>query len=594
LTNITAGITFRASAPNSVSVGEQFRIEYTANTQDVSNLHVPPMPGFDILMGPSSSVQSSFQIINGHTSQSSSITYTFVLRASRAGSYSIPGATITAKGRAIRSNSVRINVSSSGRSAGGRQNGANQQIGVREQRSGSHITGKDLFITVTASKRRCYEQEGVLLTYKVYSLVNLTQLEGKMPDMQGFHTQEITLPQQKSYRMERHNGRNYGTVVLREYVIFPQQTGKLVVPSIKFNGIVQQRNESVDPIDAFFNGGSDVVEVQKTIVAPSITLQVDPLPTRPSNFSGGVGDFTLSSSVNTKKLKTNDALNLRIVLSGVGNLKLVKTPQVKFPGDFESYDAKVTDKISMTPNGVSGNKIFDYLAIPRHPGKYKIPAVEYTVFDLRTKKYKTLKTEPLEIEVEKGAGDSRQAVADFTGKEDVKLLADDIHYIKLGDVSHKSEDVTFFASIGYLLSYIIPFLLFIVVLVIFRRKAIDNANVAKMRGKKANKVASRRLRAAETLLHKGKQEEFYDEVLHALWGYIGDKLNIAVAELNKDNVVDKLTEINVPNELIDMFMKVLNDCEFARFAPGDKNQAMDNVYITAKEVISKMENSIKR
>jgi hypothetical protein len=465
---------------------------------------------------------------------------------------------------------------------------------MQSQRAGSRISGKDLFITVTASKRRCYEQEGVLLTYKVYSLVDLRQLEGKMPDMQGFHTQEIPLPQQKSFRMENHNGRNYGTVVWSEYLIFPQQTGKLVVPSIRFDGIVVQRNDNVDPLDAFFNGGTNMVEIQKSIIAPSITLQVDPLPTRPVNFSGAVGDFTLSSSVNTKKLKTNDALNLRLVLSGVGNLKLVKTPTVKFPADFETYDAKVTDKTNLTTSGVSGNKIFDYLAIPRHPGKYTIPSVEYVVFDLHTHQYKTLRTEPILLEVEKGSGDSRQALADFTQKEDLKMLNQDIHYIKLGSVTMHQRGDRFFGSVLYLLCYLLPFVLFVFVVVIFRQKAVDNANVAKMRGKKANKVATRRLRTADKLLKVGNQTAFYDEVMHALWGYISDKLNIPVAELTKDNVVERLSAKGVDSELTNAFIKALDDCEFARFAPGDKDEAMDKVYHSANEVISKMENSIKR
>ncbi len=590
--NMQAEVQVKASAPDVVEVGEQFRLSFTVNTQDVSNFSFPEVTGFSVDMGPSRSSQSSFQIINGRTSQSSTLTYTYILSALKSGTFKIPAATVTVGGKPYRSNTLTIKVLDNG--GGGSQNHSGRgRERMHTQDAGSQITGKDLFITVTADKKRLYEQEAVVLTYKVYSLVSLSQLAGGMPDLDGFHTQEIELPQQKSLKMETHNGRNYGTVVWRQYVLFPQRSGKLTIPSIKFEGIVVQQNRNIDPFEAFFNGGSSMVEVKKTIVAPSLTLQVDPLPERPANFSGAVGKFDISASLTPKEIKTNDALTLRVTVSGAGNMKLMKAPAVQFPKDFETYDAKITDKTKIGKGGASGNKTFDYLAVPRHAGQYTVPAVEFCYFDTQAKAYKTIKTESFTVDVAKGKGGGGSSES-FTTKEDVKLLASDVRYIHQGNVKLNKRGDNYFGTMAYLWSYLVPLFVFIILLVLFRKKAQENANVAKMRNKKANKVAAKRLKKAASLLKADNPAEFYDEVLRALWGYTGDKLNISVAELNKDNVREKLQEQGVPEELIGQLTEALNECEFARYAPGDPSQTMDNLYATATEVINNMENTIKR
>lgn len=590
-----ATIQIKASAPDIVEEGEQFRLSFTINSQDVSNFRLPELKGFSIDMGPSRSSQSSFQMINGRTTQSSSITYTYILSALKAGDYTIPSVTATVEGKQYRSNTLQIKVlpgSGGGSGQGGR--GSAQGGRMQMQDAGTKITGKDLFITVTADKKQIYEQEAVVLTYKVYSLVNLSQLAGGMPDLDGFHVQEIELPQQKSLKMERHNGRNYGTVVWRQYVLFPQRSGKLTIPSIKFEGIVIQQNRNIDPIDAFFNGGSTMVEVRKTIVAPSLTLQVEPLPTpKPANYSGAVGSFNVSASLTPEDIKANDALTLRVTVSGNGNMKLMKAPVVKFPKDFETYDAKITDKTKVGRNGVSGNKVFDYLAVPRHAGKYTVPAVEFCYFDTGEKAYKTVRTESFDVEVAKGKNTGGQSV-NYTNKEDVELLASDIRYIHLGDVPLRPKGEAFFGTAGYVWGYVIPFLLCLGLAVVFRKKALESANVAKMRNKKANKVASKRLKQAAALLNANRPGDFYDEVLKALWGYAGDKLDIAVAELNKDNIREKLLAKGAGEEVVKALVDTMNECEFARYAPGDPAQAMDKIYTAATDVINKMENSIKR
>ena len=583
------GITFSANAPEVVVSGDQFRLSFTVNSQKVRDFRAPNMKGFEVLMGPSRSTQ--YQNYNGVVTNS--ITFTYILMAEKEGTYTIPGATIVADGNNYTSNSVEIKVlppDQSSSSAGS----SNSARSSRNQANSGKITDKELFMTATASKTNVYEQEAILLTYKVYTQVNLTALDGDIPDLKGFHTQEVELPNQKTYSLEHYNGRNYNTLVWRQLVLFPQQTGKIEIPSVTFEGTVSQMVASADPFDAFFNGGN-YVKITKNIVTPKLTINVKELPAgKPANFSGGVGEFTLSSSINTQELKTNDAVTIKLVISGTGNMKLINTPEVGFPQDFEIYDPKVENKFNLTRNGLSGNKVIEYLAIPRHAGVYTIPPIEFSYFDLKSQSYKTLKTDAYTLNVAKGEGNSDQVVANFTSKEDLKVLGQDIRYIKIGDTHLTKKDDYFFGSISYYLWYIIPLGLFIAFLAINRKQAMENANVAKVRTKKANKVATKRMKNAGKLLAEKKSEAFYDEVLKALWGYISDKLSMPVSQLSKDNIEEKLQKHQVNEELIKEFINNLNECEFARYAPGNQDEKMDKIYTSAIDVISKMENSIKR
>lgn len=586
-------VRFVAEAADVVVSGDQVRLVFTVNSQDIKDFRAPSIKGFDVLMGPSRSQQSSIQIINGKRTSNSSTAFTYILLAGNPGTYTIPAASVEVNGEKVFSNAISIKVLPQDQTSGNSgNNGGGSASSSRSQAAGSRISANDLFITATASKTTVHEQEAILLTYKVYTVVNLRQLYGKMPDLKGFHTQEVELPQQKTFTLEHYKGRNYNTTVWSQYVLFPQQTGKLEIPSITFDGVVAQQTISDDPFDAFFNGGG-YVEVKKKITTPKVVINVQPLPAKPAGFSGAVGEFKLASSINATDVKTNDAVTIKLTLSGTGNMKLIGTPEVKFPQDFEIYDPKVTDDYKLTNSGLTGTKTFEYLAIPRHAGNFTIPAIEFTYFDLKSNSYKTLKTEAYNLKVAKGQGNADQVISDFTNKESVKMLGKDIRFIKLGDSSLRPKGEFFFGTVGYYLCYLIPLLLFVVFAVIYRQKALENANVAKVKTKKANKVATRRMKLAGKLLAENKKNEFYDEVLKALWGYISDKLSIPVSQLSKDNIEAELTNYGVQEALIAEFIGVLNECEYARYAPGNENEAMDKVYSASVEVISKMENSIK-
>ena len=585
-------IRFKADAPSTVVSGDQFRLTFTINSQDVKDFRAPSISGFDVLMGPSRSQQSSTQIINGKVSSSRSVTYTYILMATKEGTHNIPAASIEVDGEKVFSNALSIKVLPPDQqtSASSTQGGGSTRS--KAQSAGGQISANDLFITATASKTTVYEQEAILLTYKVYTLVNLRQLRGDMPDLKSFYTQEIPLSKQKVFSLEHYKGRNYNTTTWSQYVMFPQQTGKLEIPAITFDAVIAQQTVSDDPFDAFFNGGG-YVEVNKKIVAPKLTIDVKQLPTKPAGFSGGVGTFNLSSSINATKVKTNDAITIKLAINGTGNMKLISTPEVKFPQDFEVYDPKVDNQFDLTTSGLSGTKTIEYLAIPRHAGNFTIPPITFTYFDLKSGSYKTLTTEAYQLTVEKGEGNADQVIADFTNKENVKMLAKDIRFIKLGDTVLKQQGDFFFGTTACYLWYVIPFVLFVVFVIIYRKQAIENANVARVKTKKANKVATKRMKLAGKLLAENKKNEFYDEVLKALWGYISDKLSIPVSQLSKDNIEAELTGYGVSAELIQEFIEALNQCEFARYAPGNENEAMDKVYTSAINVISRMENSIK-
>ena len=580
-------VTFTASAPDVVAVGDQFRLSYTVNTRNVKDFRAPSIQGFEVLMGPSRS--TSVNIVNGNRSES--MTFTYILMATKEGEYTIPGATLSAKGIQMISNSVKIKVLPEDKTA--TNSGGSQ--GNISGRSGTSISNSDLFVTSTLSKANVYEQEALLLTYKIYTVVDLRGFDNvKLPDFKGFHSQEVELPTNRRWGLEHYKGRNYHSTIFRQFVLFPQQAGKLTIDPARFDASVSVVQEVDDPFEAFFNGGANSFQVRKTLTTPKLTIDVKALPSgKPEGFSGGVGTFNISSSINSTQVKTNDAITVKVVISGTGNLKLVSEPEIKFPEDFEIYDPKVNNQFRLTNSGLSGNKVIEYLAIPRNAGTYKIPPVQFSYFDIKTQSYKTLSTEEYVVQVEKGEGDATQTIANFTNKEDLKILNEDIRFIKQNEVTLSPKGVFFFGSTGYWLFYLIPGILFIAFFIIYRKQIAANANVARVRTKKANKVAVKRMKLAGKLLASNQKDAFYDEVLKALWGYISDKLNIPVSRLSKDNIEEELQKVGVQAELIKEFLNALNQCEFARFAPGDPNQAMDQVYKASLEVISKMENSIK-
>jgi len=596
---LSAQVTLKIQAPSVTEVGRRIRVSYVANTQDVDDIQVGDFPGFNVLYGPSTSSSTSFSMINGKTTQSSSMTFTYMLVAKEEGKFTLPAATIKVDGKSYKSGSAVIEVlPSSGNNQGNSQqsqSGRQQNNSSSRQRgqvSASDIGSNELYMTVTASKKKIYEQEAVLLTYKLYTLVTIQQIAGEMPQLDGFHVQEVESKAQMSLKYERVNGRTYGTAVWRQYVLYPQKTGKLKVPSITFDSQIEIQNTSMDPFDVFFGGGSLSQLVKKSINTPAIEIEVLPLPTpKPANFAGAVGKYTISGQLTPEQVNANDAATLRLIVSGQGNMKLMKSPKVNFPQDFEIYDPKVSDKTTNTSQGAKGNVVYDYVVVPRHGGKFTIAPVEFCYFDPEAQSYKTLKTDSFSIAVAKS---KTTGSSNYHEQEDLKILNNDIRFIKLGDVDADASDKLFFGSKSYWMYYIVSTGVFVLLLILFNRQIKKSRDISGMRVQKASKAATKRLKTAARLMKQHQSEAFYDEVMKALLGYAGDKLNIQNSDLNKENVSASLQSVGVQQNLVDAYMNLISECEFARYAPGDPDATMEKIYSSASDVINELDAAIKK
>lgn len=589
-------VSFVTSAPRSVVVDQQFRISYKVNRVKVGEPTIPEIDGFRILTGPHRSTQRSMQMINGETTTSESVTFTYTLLAEKEGEFTIPAASIIVDGEKVTSNEAKIRVLPADQAGQSSQQGRSNGGGIQRNTTSTNISNDDLFIRASLNKTKVYEQEAVLLTYKVYSAVNLTNLDFPTPELKGFHIQEVELPKEKQFELDRYNGRNYQSLVWRQFVLFPQQSGKIEIPSLTFEGVVAvQTRRSMDPFEMMFNGGPSYVEVKKSIRTNSLTLNVEKLPAgKPAGFSGGVGKFSISSSISNNNLKTNEEVTLKVIVKGVGNMKLLGDPQIDFPSEFEVYDPIINNNFSLRSSGFTGEKVYEYVITPRSSGTYTIPAAKFSYFDTSSNSYRTIESESYTLDVEKGKDAPAATANSYIGKERGRVLATDIRHIKLDEGETKKEHTTLFGSTTYVLLYIIPLLLFIAYIIVYRRKMAENANLTLVRTKKANKVAVKRLKIANRLLKENRKNEFYDEILKTMWGYMSDKLSIPVSQLSKENIAAELAGKGVDASLIDEMQDLLNEGEFARYAPGDAGATMDKVYSRAMDVISKMENSIKK
>ena len=582
---------FTASAPSVVEVGEQFRLSFVLNKQG-ENLQVPTLQGFDLLAGPSLSTSFNTSIINGKMEQSSEYTYTYVLEAREEGEYTVAPATITVDGKEYKSSPLKIKVIKGSDKPKGNSNASSS--GSREDRGSSTITDDDLFLRMEVSRNSLYVGESLTATLKVYARVNLVDVQGKkIPPFDGFLTEDVKIPQIRLER-EEYNGKIYDRVgVLQKTILFPQHAGTLTIDPYELICVVRQRvaGRSNSIFDDFFGQSRDVRVICKS---KPVKITVKPLPEagKPLGFSGMVGTLAMTTSTSTDTLRANDALTYKVVLRGTGNMKLLEAPKISFPHDFDVYDPKVTKDI----NGTSGTVTFEYLVIPRYAGEYKIPAVQYSYFDPQSGTYKMLTGKEYTVRVAKGSesgqGTGEAALQSFK-KEDVRMLGQDIRYIKTGKSDLRQKGVQYFATMEYWLSFLIPFVLFVVGMILNRRRIKANADLVRVKSKTANKMAQKRLRAAAVAMKAGNSELFYQEVLNALWGYVSYKLNISASELNRDNISDHLTRRGADATLIQGFIEVLDHCEYARYAPGaNQGEEMDKVYKDSLSIIMKLDKAI--
>ncbi len=592
-------VEFKASAPSVVATGEQFRLSYTIN-QKGSNLEIPTLEGFDLLMGPSTSQSSSFSIINGKATQSVSFTYTYILEGVKEGTYHIAPATILVDGKKYESNALTIQVVKGGGNSGSSSGGNRRERAVQPDATAA-VNEENLFVRVDLSRRNLYLGESLVATIKVYSKVDLTNFgRSKFPAFDGFLSEEVPTPQRIELVRETYNGQIYNVGVIRKVLLFPQHAGDIVIEPFELECIVRQHlaGGGRSFFDDFFGNYRDVRVVRRS---KPITVQVKDVPQdrKPAGYSGAVGNITMATVLSADTVNPNDAMTYKVTFQGKGNLKLMQAPAVQFPLDFEAYDPKESRNINTTAQGMSGSVSFEYVLIPRYSGDYTIPAVRYSYFDPKSGTYKTILGKEYKIHVRKGAEKGQQAgmpsnaVQSFK-KEDIRQVGSDIRYLKTGDLNLHETGVRFFGTLQYGLALLIPLLLFVAGMLFNRRRIKANADVVRVKNRAATKMARKRLKTASGAMKNHNSEQFHDEVLKALWGYMSYKLNIDRAELNRDNISEILERRQVGGDLIKGFIDLLDTCEYARYAPGsNSDEKMDQIYAQSIDIITKLDKSIK-
>lgn len=582
-------VRFSASAPTAVVMDKPFQLVYSINVNG-KDLRVPEFTNFDVLAGPFESHSQSVQFINGKSSSSVSVSYTYTIQAQKTGTFTIPSASITVDGKKVTSNGVSIKVLPADANVPASKGQGNQG-------GQASISGDNLFIRTEVSKTNVYEQEAILVTYKLYTLVDIVQCNPKNTvDFNGFMKQELDQPANKQMALENYNGRNYGTFVLYKVLLYPQHSGVIQIDKWNFEAVVRVQNKAAQRsiFDDFFDSYTNV---SKYVTAPAVKINVNALPTanKPSSFNGTVGHFSLNSNITASQVKANDAVTLKMTVAGSGNMKIIKNPVIKFPDGFELYDPKVTNNFKTEASGVSGTKTIEYLFIPRHSGNFEIPSAEISYFDTQEKTYKTLRTPVYKLNVLKGEGNETQIVAgNYFDVLDVKQIGKDIRFIQTNKFKISKEEEPIFATLICWLMYLIPLLISLMLFIFFRKQVKENANISLVKNKKANKVAQKRLKLAQKLLKEGNKDSFYEEVQKATWTYLSDKLSIPVSSLTKERVEEELTELKVESIIINQFIQILNTCEFARYAPNSGQQEMGNLYIETIKAISDLEERFKK
>ena len=583
-------VSFKVICKKQVVVGEQFQVSYELNG-DGTNFESPNFNNFEIVGGPFSSSSSSVQIVNGSVTRTNTHTYSFYLRAIKEGKYTIPAATITVNKQKVKSTTADIEVVKD-----------NSVVSGGSASGGAATNTKDVFLEAVPNKLLTYLGEQIILTYKIYYTIPISNLSiSKAPSYSGFWTKDITenngVLQQSSIMR---NGQEYHVATIQEIVLIPQKTGTLTIDPLDITCIAQIRQErqqpkGYDPFENFFGDimGSSYTNVKKEMKSQPINIEVKALPTKdkPDSFKGAVGQFTFTSKIDKTEMKSNDAFTVTYTVTGKGNIELLDIPRPVFPADFEVYDPKITTNTKNNSFGLSGSKKAEYVVIPRVSGDFTLNPTEFSYFDPSKNKYVTLESEKYELKVERSANEGSSGIIYAGGQEAIKVVGSDINHIMMTGNLHK-EGTLLFGSLLYFIIMIAIIVVFAVALIIYKRINKFNQNQVLVRNKKATKIAKKRLQNAYSYLKIKDQNHFYEELSQALWGYISDKLNIARSQLSMDTVKETMTSKNVPEDIVNQFIDLLNSCEYARFAPGDPGKKMEDLYQKGIEVITKAEKNL--
>jgi len=584
---------------NPVHVGERLTVTFSVNGEG-SNFKGPSFKGFTVLSGPMQS--QSVQIINQKMTRS--LSFSYILTADKKGKFTIEPATITSGPYSLKSNSLTIEVlAESEAQKQRREQEQERQKTINEQ--AQDILKKNIFLRAEVSKRKVYQGEQLIATYKLYIHPQLNPLQRnpkKIPSFDGFWTQDLNV-EKLSWKRELVNGVNYNVADIKQVVLFPQRSGNLKIDPYEFEFIVRlkveggSRRRSNSIFDDFFNDSffnDNYQDFNYIAKSDPIIISVDPLPIdAPESFGGAVGNMRMNVELDKNKTETGEPITLKLNISGSGNLKLLESPKINFPPGFEIYDPKISDNTNVSASGISGNISYEYIIIPRNAGEFKIEPIEFSYFNLSKDEYVTLSSPQLNITVDKGAIPASNGVVSGIRKEEVELIGKDIRFIKLNVDDLERYPSRFFKSTYFWLWLILPFILLALLLWYKRKRLTEAQDMLQFRTKKATKLSRKRLALANKLMKQNQNDKFYEEINKALWGYIGDKLIISTSDLTKDNVRNILTNKNVTEGTIDKFLSTLDDAEFARYAPSASNKKNEDIYKEAVEIISQLEGEIK-
>jgi hypothetical protein len=587
-------------APNIVAVNEGFQVSYSISYSPDKKTFakfIPPtaFPDFNVLAGPVESSSTTFVMSGGKNTSTQTKKITYYLKAFKEGVFDIPVAEVKFEdGESIKSKKTSIEVV---KENVGKTN-SNPNTSPQTNRNPEHISPDDLFVRMEFNRLSAYKGEPLILSIKLYwhnvSVASLTKFD--MPTLAGFDFQELQVPANEAKtHQHKQNNMVYNCVTLARLILRPLRAGEIQLEPIETGVSIQipVAQSARSQFDIFF--GQQYRTIVKQLKSKPVTLNIKDFPAgAPASFNGATGDFKLATKIDKNKITANQPVTYSVTVSGTGNFKQVNPPLILFPDKFDKYDPKTADNVKITETGGSGSKKFDYVLIPRSAGEYELPSVEFSYFDTRKGSYVTLKSDPLHLDVEKDpSGTNIQPITSMpmvTGKK-VEHLGNDILFINVAPLSAlKPSGYVFFGSLDFWLLFVAIITVYIIIYLVIRKVRKDKQNVALMRNRKANRIAISRLKQSAKLLKADDRTGFYEEVARAVWGYISDKLNIHGSEFSRDKVQEKLASQNVPQENIDMLIAVIENCEYARYAPGSNHEGMEEMYNEAIKAISKLEN----
>jgi len=586
-------LTIEGKAPRVVEVGERFQLIYVINEKtDAPQIDIPE--SLRVIYGPSVSQSTSMQIINGQVSSSFTLTYTYLLVAEKEGIYDIQPASVNYKGKTYTSNAVNIEVVKGSSSV--TQNPQAQQQQNQPSARTKPVNGEgDFFVRVLVDKTSVYQGEALVATLKLYTTLELNSFEKvELPKFVGFFKEEIETTTQIQLQRENVNGRIYQTGVIAKYLLFPQRSGTIEIDPMNVEVIVTERTRPIDPFEAFFGGNVRRYKVGNK--SPVVTINVKPLPEpKPTDFTGGVGLLRLDASVSKNQLNVNDAINFKIRYSGNGNIKFLDNPTIKFPKEFEVYDPKKDVNVKITQNGATGVILWDYLLIPRAPGKFSIPEIVISYFDLDSKTYKKLSSGPFEVVVEGTAADASGYSSKQSGfyRQNIEDISTDIRFIQTGNLDLHAKGNYFFGTPMFWTLYLLPLVSFVIFWLLRIKQIMDQSDMVKLRTRRASQMSRKRLKAAEKYVKDNKDAQVYDEVLRALWQYLADKLIIEQSRLTRDEILQQLKNRNIDEALIEKVIEVADQCEMARYAPTAMKKPASEVYQQAVDLLVQLEKALK-